>query len=302
MKIIIAGGSGFIGRTLIGRLLQAGDEVVLLSRNASRTQGKVPSPVVLEPWDGVTAGSWTAHLDGAAAVINLAGEPMGERRWTARQKERIRDSRIHATRAIVEGIASAKVKPEVLVNASAVGYYGDVADDEVTEEYPPGSDFLAEVCRAWESEALRARSMGVRVAVLRTSIALGDGGALARMLMPFRFFVGGPLGSGRQWFPWIHRDDVVSAIEFVLRDRSLEGPVNLAAPEPVRMVDFCRTLGRVLHRPSWFPVPAPALKLVLGEMSTMVLTGQKVIPRKLLQTGFRFRFSRLEAALKDIVR
>jgi hypothetical protein len=216
--------------------------------------------------------------------------------------ERIRDSRIHATRAIVEGIASANVKPEALVNASAVGYYGEVPEDEVTEEYPPGSDFLAEVCRAWEAEALRARTMGVRVVLLRTSIALGDGGALARMLMPFRFFVGGPLGSGRQWFPWIHRDDVVSAIEFALRERSLEGPVNLAAPEPVRMADFCRRLGRVLHRPSWLPVPAIALKLLLGEMSTMVLTGQKAVPRKLLQTGFRFRYSHLEAAMMDIVR
>jgi len=302
MKFIIAGGSGFIGRELVGRLHEAGDEVVLLSRNPSPTRQHIPSSVIVEQWDGVRAGSWTARLDGAAAVINLAGEPMGERRWSRRQKELIRDSRMNATRAIVEGIASATVKPEVLVNASAVGYYGDVPDDEVTEEYPPGSGLLAEVCRGWEAEALRARRMGVRVVLLRTSIALGDGGALARMLMPFRFFVGGPLGSGRQWFPWIHRDDVVSAIEFGLRERSLEGPVNLAAPEPVRMADFCRTLGRVLHRPSWLPVPAIALKLLLGEMSAMVLTGQKVVPRKLLVAGFHFRFSRLETALQDIVR
>ncbi len=302
MKIVAAGVTGFIGTTLLRRLEEQKHDVILLTRSPDK-QKEIGSFTRVVGWDGNTAGEWQKHVDGASVVINLTGEPIAGRRWSVDQKKRILDSRVNSTRAIVEAIRRASKKPDVLVNASAVGFYGAVEEGDVTESKGAGEGFLAATCERWEEEARTAESLGVRVVLLRTGVVIGDGGgALAKMVPPFKFFVGGPIGSGAQWFPWIHRDDVIGAILFAITNSNLHGPVNLAAPESVTMRQFCSALGSVLHRPSWAPVPAFALKLLLGEMSGMLLTGQKVIPQQLLKHGYRFVFPKLRPALQDIFR
>lgn len=298
MKIVLTGATGFLGARLVAHLAEEGHEVVLLTRTLQQESRPGVRRVL---WDGVRGGAWVGEIDGADAVINLAGEPIAAQRWSPAQKEKILRSRIDATRAVVEAIRGAVTRPRVLINASAVGYYGDVPEGEVTEERKPGSGFLAETCLHWEEEAAKAKDLGVRVAMMRTGIVLGDGGgALARMLVPFRLYVGGPLGNGAQWFPWIHRDDVVGALVHVLQTPSLDGPVNTSAPEPVTMRQFCLVLGNVLHRPSWMPVPAYLLRLVMGEMAVLVLSGQRTVPRKLLASGYKFRYHNVLQALEAL--
>jgi uncharacterized protein (TIGR01777 family) len=276
MKILIAGGSGLIGTRLQEVLRKRGDEVRLLPRFGTA------------PWD----------VEGADAVVNLAGASIAGKRWTPQYKQEIRESRTRSTRALVDAIDAARKKPRVLVNGSAVGYYGDSGDEPVEETARPGSDFLAEVVSAWEAEARRATIRSVQI---RTGHVLAaHGGALAKMIPPFKAFAGGPLGSGRQWFPWIHLDDEVSAIVFAI-DGDVVGPLNLAAPGIVTMKEFARALGHVLHRPSWAPVPAPVLRVVVGELAEALLTGQRVIPVKLEAAGFRFRFPALDGALGDLL-
>lgn len=293
MNVLLAGGSGFIGTHIAQRLSNEGHTVSFLSRK--------PGPGLIV-WDAVHGGAWEHSLDGIDAVINLAGESVGAGRWTMRQKERIRSSRINATRAIVEAIRTSRKKPGVLVNASAVGYYGHVEDGDVTEELPAGDDFLAETCRLWESEALKAAQSGVRVVMMRTGFVIGsDAEAFKKLQLPFKLFAGGPFGSGEQWFPWIHIDDVAAGYVFAARQPALSGPVNLSAPHPVRVRDLAKELGRALRRPSFMPAPAFALKIVLGEMSDLLLKGQRAIPAKLLQKGFDFHFSDLSAALRNAV-
>lgn len=293
MNVLLAGGSGFIGTHIAQRLSNEGHTVSFLSRK--------PGPGLIV-WDAVHGGAWEHSLDGIDAVINLAGESVGAGRWTMRQKERIRNSRINATRAIVEAIRTSRKKPGVLVNASAVGYYGHVEDGDVTEELPAGDDFLAETCRLWESEALKAAQSGVRVVMMRTGFVIGsDAEAFKKLQLPFKLFAGGPFGSGEQWFPWIHIDDVAAGYVFAVRQPALSGPVNLSAPHPVRVRDLAKELGRALRRPSFMPAPAFALKIVLGEMSDLLLKGQRAIPAKLLQKGFDFHFSDLSAALRNAV-
>ncbi len=330
MKVVIAGGTGFIGKSLIMQLLAAGDSVLLLTRSGKipkDLQEKAVMPVAPEAqrqninlpeaqrqkmspevqrlisiqWDGKTAGDWEKIIDGADAVINLCGEGIARKRWSKKQKALLRSSRIDATRAIVRAIRLATVKPKVLANASAVGFYGNSAD-EVDEKYPQGKGFLSTLCADWEASAREVENMGVRLVLLRMGIVLGQGqGALQKMLPPFRFFFGGPLGTGSQWFPWIHVRDAVSLILFSVKKESLSGPVNVCAPYPVRMKEFCAALGRVLNRPSWLSVPPFVLKLILGEMAGMILEGQKTVPRKALQNGFKFRYSFLESALISIL-
>ncbi|MEX1139633.1 MAG: TIGR01777 family oxidoreductase [Bacteroidota bacterium] len=293
MKILIAGGTGFIGTHLARWLETEGHTLSLLSRKRG------PGLIV---WDAVHAGAWEQSLEGTDAVINLTGESVGAGRWTTLQKERIRNSRIEATRAIVEAIRKAAKKPQVMINASAVGYYGHVEDGDVKEDAPAGNDFLGQTCRVWESEARKAEQWGVRVVLMRTGFVLGsDSDAFKKMQLPFKLFVGGPFGSGKQWFPWIHIDDVAAGYAFAIGQSALSGPVNLSAPNPVRVRDLARELGRALHRPSFMPAPAFALKIALGEMSDLLLKGQKMIPVKLLQHGFAFRFPELPAALSDAV-
>lgn len=299
-KIVIGGGTGFLGSPLVDRLSAEGCEVALLSRNP-RQENRRGVRVVI--WDPRMTGGWSREVDGARAVINLAGEPMDARRWTARQKNRIVQSRVDATRAFVDAIRAAEKKPTVLINASGVGYYGDVPEGEVVEEQKAGEGFVAQTCARWEEEARKGEAPGVRVAMMRMGVVLGeDGGALAKMLLPFRLFVGGPLGNGAQWFPWVHREDAIGAMMHILHTPELSGPVNVVAPEPVTMRQFCLALGNVMHRPSWLRVPAPALRLILGEMAEMVLAGQKVLPRRLLARGYKFRYSNVLEALEAVIR
>lgn len=303
MKVVLAGATGFIGRSLITRLIENQDEVTLLTRSPEKASKAWGGALRTAAWDGRSAGDWQRCLDGAEGVINLCGEPIAGKKWDAGQKKIILSSRIESTRVIVDAIHQARVKPGVLVNASAVGYYGNCSDDrEITENEPRGQGFLPETCEAWEREALRAADAGVRVALARIGIVLEkDGGALQKMLPPFLCFAGGPLGSGKQGFPWVHREDAVGMLVMALRDPRVTGPFNVCAPETTSLGNFASVLGRVLKRPSWLPVPGFVLKLILGEMAGMLLEGQKAVPQRMQSWGYAFRYPRLESALKNIL-
>lgn len=293
MKIVVAGASGLIGKALVRALHARGDQVTTLVRRPVKLEGA--STV---QWDGLE-GAWSSALEGADAVVNLAGAGVADHRWTSEYKRLILESRTKSTRALVEAIRKASAKPRVLVNASAVGFYGDRGDDVLDESATPGGDFLAGVCKAWEEEAAEA---DVRSVFLRTGVVLArEGGALAKMLPPFKAFVGGPVGNGRQWVAWIHLDDEVAAILWALDHEELKGPVNLAAPKAVTMSEFAKGLGKVLHRPSWAPVPVAALKLLVGEFAGVLVASQRVSPQALLRSGFTFRFPELLPALEDLL-
>lgn len=302
MKIVIAGATGFIGRPLVRALSERGDEVVVLSRSGSIRPGTFPGGVRAVRWDGKRQGNWSAEVDGADAVVNLAGESIGGGRWTAARKELLIRSRTDPTNALTQACLTAVHPPAVFLNASAVGYYHHEGDTPVTEKDPAGTGFLCDVAKRWEGEARRVESKGIRLVIARIGVVIGEGGgALDRMLLPFRLFIGGPLGSGRQWFPWVHVDDVVGAMLFMLGHSTLAGPVNVVAPEPVTMAGFSEQLGRVLHRPSWLPVPAFVLRALLGEMAILILGGRPVVPLKLLESGYGFIRPRLDAALAATV-
>src|SRR5690606_2198628 len=274
---------------------------VLTRRSEAEARKLLPRSVSVVRWQsGVPAAPLPAEAD---AVVNLAGAAIA-RRWTQAAKRLIVDSRVQTTRAVVRALKerqSASGAPRVLVNASAVGYYGPRGDERVTERDGPGDDFLSHVCRQWEGAAVEAEDAGVRVVRLRTGFVVGRGGALPLMMLPFRLLVGGPLGSGRQWLPWVHLDDVVGLILFALEHEGVSGPLNVSAPEPVRNREFARVLGRVMRRPSWAPAPAPVMRAVLGEMADMILTGQRAVPEAALGAGYEFRHPDLEAALRDIL-
>lgn len=298
MKVVVAGGTGFIGRPLVTRLHQAGHDVVVLSRGGTR--GNLPPEIHVVSWP-TSAGNQEAAVDGADAVVNLAGENVAQR-WTASAKEKIERSRVEGTNRLVEAIARARAKPSVLVSASAVGYYGARGDEELAEDAAPGAGFLAQTCLKWEEAASAAEPLGVRVARVRIGVVLAaNGGALAKMLPAFRAYAGGPAGSGVQWMSWIHRDDLVELFLFALSNRAAFGALNGTAPAPVRNRDFAVALGKALHRPALLPAPALALKLLFGEMATVVLDGQRVVPQRALDLGFRFRFPDLGAALRDVL-
>ncbi len=297
MKLVVAGATGFVGSALCSRLVERGHTLALLTRRGP-PDASTPAKT-WRYWTPGTPGEWEAVFDGADGVINLAGEPIAAKRWTESQKREIHSSRIEATRSVVDAIANTKRKPFFLLNASAVGYYGSHGEEIVTEETPAGSDFLSSVCRAWEEEARKAESMGIRVVRLRTGIVVGrGGGALAKMVLPFKLFIGGPLGSGSQWMPWIHFEDEIGLILFLVENHHAVGAVNGTAPNPVTMKEFCQTLGRVMHRPSWAPVPSFALRLILGEMADMLLTGQRALPVVARKLGYQFRYANLSDALQ----
>ena len=301
MRIVVAGGTGFLGSALSHALVQDGHQLTVLTRgpdSSTAPDGKVRRV----RWDAATPDrAWSSVVDGADAVINLAGESIAGRRWSASQKQRILDSRVSATRALVQAIASAQKAPATFVSGSAVGYYGPLGDQIVTEDYPAGSDFLADVCRAWEAEAQTARPFS-RVVCVRTGLVLAkDGGALGKMLLPFKLGAGGPLGSGRQYMPWIHRRDWVDLVRWSMLTASVDGPVNATGPAPVTNAEFTKSLGRALHRPAFMPAPAFALRLVFGEMAdALLLSGQRAVPQKAERNGFQFQFRTLEAALAEI--
>lgn len=301
MNIVLAGGTGFIGGALIDALNARGDKTTLLTRDPAAARVRWGSKVTPVAWDGKSGGDWTKALDGADAVVNLSGASIADGRWTAARKLELVKSRIDSTRALVAALSSAAKKPKVLVNASAVGYYGDVPEGAVTESSAQGRDFLASLCGQWEREALAAEPLGVRVVLARIGIVLEEGGgALAKMALPFKLFAGGPLGSGRQGFPWIHRDDVIGGILFALGEAKVSGPVNFAGPVAANNAQFSAALGRALGRPSWAPAPAFAIRLAVGEMADMLLGGATVVPQKLLDAGYKFKYADADAALTAV--
>ncbi len=302
MNIVISGGTGFIGRPLCALLCQEGHRVTLLTRRKEEAQRSCGSSAMAVEWNGREAGAWERCLDGVDAVINLAGAPIADGRWTDARKQLLMESRVLSTRLLVEALSRCSSKPRTLVNTSGIGYYG-AGDDRVLDEGAArGQGFLADLCLAWEAEALRAAEFGVRVVMLRTGMVLEqDGGALPKMLLPFWFFAGGPIMPGTQWVSWIHRRDHIGLIQWLLATPSVSGPVNAAAPEAVTMKQFCGSIGRVLHRSSWLPVPGFALQMALGELGTLMTTGQRVTPAKALSGGYVFHYPKLEPALRAIM-
>jgi uncharacterized protein (TIGR01777 family) len=296
MKIVIAGGTGFLGSALTAALGADGHDVVILTRRSSAR----PRDVMWTPNGEI--GAWASEVNGAGAIVNLAGESIAAKRWSAAQKQRILDSRILATRSLAAAIGAAATPPPVFVSGSAVGYYGPRGDEPVTEETPAGSDFLARVCAQWEAEAMRAASDRTRVVSVRTGVVLEkSGGALPQMALPFRLFAGGPVGSGRQYLPWIHRDDWVGLVRWTIATPSASGPLNLTGPQPVTNTQFARALGRALHRPAFMPAPAFALRLALGELAdALLLSGQRALPAKAERGGYRFKYSTADEALRAI--
>jgi len=298
MKILITGGSGFIGRALSHDLQEAGHEVIVLTR---RKEYPAPPAIKVVTWSPPKL-ILADIISGIDAIVNLAGESIFGRRWTKRQKDLIRSSRIDTTRAIVESIKNVKQRPRLLISASAVGYYGPHGDEYVTEETPSGDDFLARLARDWEAEALKAQELAVRVVLMRLGIVLGmEDGALPKMALPFKFFLGGPIGSGRQWFSWIHRDDVLGIIKFLLEDETISGAINVTAPNPLRNREFISALGMALRRPSSFSVPGFLVRVALGEFADVILNGQRVIPKRLLNAGYQFKYPEINEALKAIL-
>ncbi|MBD2204209.1 TIGR01777 family protein [Calothrix sp. FACHB-1219] len=305
MKVAIAGATGFVGSRLVQRLHREGHTVLVLTRNASFAQKLFPATAFpnleIAVYQPTGSGSWQEAIAGCDGVVNLAGEPIAEERWTAEQKQKILNSRQLGTQKIVEAIVKANPQPKVLVNASAIGFYGTSETATFDETSQSGNDFLAEVCQAWEAEANKVKDANVRLVILRLGIVLGMGGALAKMITPFKLFAGGPIGSGRQWFSWIHLDDVVNLIIQALTNPALEGVYNATAPNPVRMADLTQTMGQIMHRPSWLPVPAFALEALLGDGATVVLEGQEVLPKRTIASGFEYQYPNLRAALSQIL-
>ena len=310
MRYVILGGSGLVGRALSAHWANDGHAVTIVCRHPEKVPPIEPIVEVVR-WDGRTTAGWADRLDGADAVVNLAGETIGGihvgqiffQRWSETKKRRILDSRVNAGRAIVEAIRAARKKPGVLLQMSAVGFYGPRADEKLDENAPAGKDFLANVCIEWERSTEAVEAMGVRRVVVRTGLVLSlQGGLFPVILLPFRLFVGGRLGSGRQGFSWIHAEDHRRALRFLVENPQASGVYNVTAPEPVSNAELGRQVARALRRPYWFPTPTPLLRLVLGKKATLVLDGQRVVPRHLLETGFEFRHPTLEAALASLLR
>jgi uncharacterized protein (TIGR01777 family) len=296
VRVTVTGATGLIGPALVAALRDRGDEVTVLSRDPARAARALG--VAAEEWDAASAAPPGA-LAGRDGVVHLAGEPLAQR-WSAASKRRIRDSRVEGTRGLVEGLRAADPRPGVLVSASGVGYYGAHGDEAVDESAPAGDDFAARVCVEWEAAAREAEALGMRVALVRTGVVLDrGGGALAKMLPPFRLGVGGPVAGGRQYLPWIHLDDIVGIYLAALDGDAWTGPVNAAAPTPVTNAEFSRALGRALRRPAVLPVPGLALRALYGEMAIIVTTGQRAVPRRAQELGYAFRHPELDEALRS---
>jgi uncharacterized protein len=300
MKITIAGGTGFVGQALTKHLLKNNHEIIILSRKSIETNRT----------DGIRYVEWLSdssspihELQDTDIFINLAGESINSGRWTVKRKEKILNSRLESVHALLAIINKLDTKPKALINASAIGIYGTSFDKIFTEKdnHGFGNDFLADTVKQWEIEAGKASQLGIRTVFCRFGIILDKHqGALQKMAIPYQSFIGGPIGNGRQWMSWIHIEDVVQGISFIIENEKMDGPINFTAPKPVTMTEFGKTLARVLNRPHWLPVPSFALRLLLGEMSTLVVDGQRVLPNKLLETGYQFKYSDLHLALKNI--
>lgn len=307
MRILITGGTGLIGTALATELVRHGHEVIALSRNPERHRRDEVPGADLVAYDGKTAEGWGHLVNADTAIVNLAGESIaGEgfppKRWTEEKKQRILQSRVDVGRAMVEAVESAAEKPRVLIQASGTDYYGWPGDQVVTEDSPPGDTFLARVTHAWEQSTEPVEHMGVRRCVIRSGMVLSDrGGSFPVLLIPFRFFFGGPLGRGEQYYAWIHIDDAVRAIRFLIENEEASGPYNLVAPTPVKQKVLARIVGQAMRRPWFIPAPAPAVRLMIGEQAELVLRGQRAIPRRLTEAGFEFRYPDPEQAVRDLL-
>jgi uncharacterized protein (TIGR01777 family) len=306
MRVFVTGGTGLIGRRLVVALKARGDVPVVLTRRYAEARQMFGPDVTLVEGDPMKAGDWQGAVADADAVVHLAGENVFARRWHAEFKKLLYESRTFSTREIVEALRRRPRTPDgrskVLVNASAIGWYGPHGDEELDETAPPATDFMAQICVGWEKEARAAEAFGVRVALVRVGVVLDrEGGALAKLLTPFKLCVGGPVGSGRQYMSWIHHADMVGIFLLALDHAEAKGPLNGTAPEPVTNKQFSKALGRALHRPAFFWTPAFGLRLMLGEVAQIVTTGQRVLPKRPLALGYQYKFPTLDAALKDIL-
>ena len=310
MKILITGGTGLIGQALIDALLKDGHEISVLTRNVDKARNELPSGVKPYRWDGATPNGWDHLIPDMDAVINLAGESIaGEslvdimtKHWNDAYKKRIRESRAKVGEALVAAVEKSEKKPSVFIQASAIGYYGPRDDEEVLEISEAADDFMAETCQLWEDSTQKLDELGVRRVVIRTGLVMAkEGGILPMVLLPFKLFAGGPLGNGQQYVSWIHMDDQVNAIRFLLENVNARGAYNLTAPNPLTQREQAKVIGRLMRRPSFIPVPGFALKLVLGEKSTLVLDGQRVIPAKLQAEGFEFKYTDFGTALESLL-
>ena len=300
MRVLVTGASGFVGQRVVRELQKNGHEVVVLTRNIAKSALNLGSRCKFIQWLDTTTAPSLAAFEGVEGVINLMGEGIADKRWDDAQKQKIHDSRVIGTQKLIEAISSMTKKPKVLVSASAVGIYGNRDAEEITEASSTGSDYLANLCKEWEAEANKAKTLGVRVVIIRTGVVLGrGGGALKKMLPIFKLGAGGPVGTGKQYMSWIHVDDLASIYVEAINNASLEGAVNGTAPYPATNAEFTKALGKALHRPALLKVPAFALKTAFGEMSTVLLEGQKVLPTKIKEKKFRFHYPTLEMALKE---
>ena len=304
MKIVVTGATGFVGVKLIERLQALGDRIVVLARNLAKANRQFPQEffpnVEVVAYTPLVLGDWAKVISGSDAVINLAGEPLAGVRWTEQRKQEIRDSRVLTTKVLVEAIAQAEIKPKVLISGSAIGYYGTSGDKSFDEYSGIGTDFLANICRDWEAAADLVTDLDVRLVKLRTGIVLGMGGAIAKMLPIFQVGGGGKIGSGKQWFSWIHRDDLVELIIYALQNEQITGAINATAPEPVTNEGFTIAFAQAIKRPAFLPVPAAALILLFGEAATVLLDGQRVLPHKAKINKFNFQYPNIDSALGQI--
>ncbi len=307
MKITVTGATGFIGRSLCTELLHRGHSVTAFTRDPNRSINQLPKGVIPVSWENKTSSEWKAICADSEVIINLAGESVGGQRWTPEYKAKLMDSRVQTTRNLIDTF-SKNHHPQKLISASAVGFYGDRGEEELTEKSIPGADFLAILSQAWEKEADTAVEADVSIVKLRIGIVLGNGGALKQMIYPlpipispWKLGVGGPLGSGKQWMPWIHLKDLVSMIAWAAEMPSVSGVYNAVSPNPVRNSEFSHAIGRILHRPSFLPIPAFVLKAMLGEFSGVLLGGQKALPQAAIDAGYKFEFNDIDNALRDLV-
>ncbi|MCX6150999.1 MAG: TIGR01777 family oxidoreductase [Ignavibacteriales bacterium] len=301
-KVILTGATGLVGKYLFNELKIRGDEITVFVRNPAAAKKILPDAVAYIEWDYLKPINWEKIIDGKGAIIHLAGAAIGGRRWTKNIKAEIIESRIRSTQELVTAIGKVENRPEVLICASAIGYYGASDSNIFTEESPGGTDFLADVCKKWEEAAARVENFGIRRVNIRTGLVFGKNeGALAKMILPYQLFIGGPLGSGKQWISWIHIKDLVNIYLKCLDDENFSGPVNAVAPNFVTMKEFSRMIGEAIHRPAYLNIPEFVFKIFFGEASKLITTGQKVIPQKLLQNGYQFKYNNLNDALKNLL-
>lgn len=301
MKVIITGATGFIGQALSENLIKTGNHVIALSRNKDRAESVLGKSVTSIEWDGTTSSGWANYAEDADVIVNLAGANLSSKIWTSSYKKEIWDSRVNSGRAIVQAVVRAKHKPRLVIQASAVGYYGSKGDEVLDEKSLKGSGFLSDVVQAWENSTKDVEAHGSRRLIIRSGIVLGKGSKILSLLkIPFKLFVGGHAGSGKQWISWIHLEDEIRIIRFLIDNPQITGKVNLVSPEPVKMREFTQNIGKIIKRPTWTRAPAFLMKLFLGEMAKeTILSSQKIFPKKLLETGYQFMFPNLEPALAE---